>query len=305
MISCNVCKKGWVNLGDRYRQVSKCGCVAAYRLPPVCKRRCRVLRCCRAGCTSQRPARCAQSCRAATHPTCLSPVVHPRTHARTQECLSLQALQCRSWAGDGCGTCARGAARVLATMGPAMYFRASKGACTWALSCAGRGAACKRRGTPAAAKARRGSEGLRLAMRCTQTRSCLCGFPAASANLSPHPPAPGFCPDTWNAAGVCRTCAQLGCPRACAAGAGCRRCPRGSVRLHTTPPLGLRAGQWHGYCTGLRPAPFEPVPKLPAVCLRAKEVRHRVPGRSPARPPAAWQPCAGPCSVSASGMMLH
>ena len=302
MLSCNVCEKGWVNLGDRYRRVSKCGCGAAYRLPPVCRRRRRVLRCRRAGCTSHRPARCAQSCRAATTPTCLSPVVHPRTPAGVPVAAGaavpqlggrrLRHVRARRRARAGDPGPSHVLPRVQGCVHVGLDSRRARGSRqTERHTCRRQGAPWQRGAPPRDAVHADALVPLRL---------------PRSLSKPSHPPSrPGFCPDTWNAAAVCRTCAQLGCPRACAAGAGCRRCPRGSVRLHTTPPLGLGARQWHGYCTGLRPAPFEPVPKLPAICLRAKEVRHRVPGRSPARPPAAWQPCAVPCSVSASGMMLH
>lgn len=82
----------------------------------------------------------------------------------------------------------------------------------------------------------------------------------------------GYCKGMWAAASLCRSCEQLGCPGRCRAGSGCSRCPRGSVRLRTTPPRDHGSEQWRGYCTALEPKPYEPAPKLPTVCLRAKEV---------------------------------
>lgn len=84
----------------------------------------------------------------------------------------------------------------------------------------------------------------------------------------------------WDAAGVCRTCEQLGCPGKCRAGAGCKACPRGSVLLQTVPPAGFGRRDWHGYCTGLKPAPFVPVPKLPAICLRKQQDLRCAPGKA-------------------------
>ena len=52
-----------------------------------------------------------------------------------------------------------------------------------------------------------------------------------------------------------------------------------------------------GYCTGLKPVPYEPIPKLPAVCLRAKQVRVAGLGVQPEAGP--WRMTAGSCRTVA------
>ncbi|KAL4428682.1 hypothetical protein ABPG77_009788 [Micractinium sp. CCAP 211/92] len=92
----------------------------------------------------------------------------------------------------------------------------------------------------------------------------------AAYSLASRPQQGGFCPGRWDAANICRTCTQLGCPRRCRNTAGCTSCPRGSVLLNTGPPLNMKNIQWWGYCSASAAQVYR-LPKLPKVCLSVRK----------------------------------